>query len=57
MGDTIFNILLALIVIISVIHLRDMKKAGKRMDRNTDLWERHIVLMEKREDKNEKVDE
>ena len=34
-----------------------MKKAGKRMDRNTDLWERHIVLMEKREDKNEKVDE
>lgn len=47
MSDIIFNILLALIVIISIIHLRDMKKSGKRMDRSANLLERYIALMEK----------
>ena len=45
--DIIFNILLAILIIISILHLIDMKKSGKRMDRNADLWERHIELMEK----------
>lgn len=55
-SNIVFSILFGALIIISLLHLIDAKKAGKRMDRNADLLERWVKLLEK-ESFNETVKE
>lgn len=47
MGDAILLILLAVIVIIGIINTKQLGRSGERLERNLDIIERHIALMEK----------
>jgi hypothetical protein len=47
MSNAIFLILLASIVVLGIINTKQLGRSDKRLERNLDIMERHIALMEK----------
>ena len=47
MGDVIFLVLLAIIAVLGIINTKQLGRSDKRLERNLDIMERHIALMNK----------
>ena len=52
MGDVIFLVLLAIIAVLGIINTKQLGRSGKRLERNLDIMERYIALMEKESENN-----
>ena len=53
MGNAIFIILFAILVILGIINTKQLGRSDKRLERNLDIMERHIALMEKESERSE----